>query len=280
MNEHLGRGLSALIPNAETKNLQNAGIGTLPIDRIRPNRFQPRKRFDTESLKELAQSIVENGIIQPLIVTKSTGSEYELIAGERRLEAAKMAGLEEVPVVIRSVSKKEQLQMAIIENIQREDLDPVEEAMAYQTLADDYQLTHQQIAQVMGKDRVTITNSMRLLKLPDEVLQMLADGQISAGHARSVLSVEADYQVLFAQHIVKYKLSTRQAEEKAKSFVESLQHGAEPKTALTRSLETELSHIFRLKVSVKEHKGKGKITLEYRNQRELEELKSLLEKLK
>jgi ParB family chromosome partitioning protein len=223
---------------------------------------------------------VENGIIQPLIVTKSTGSEYELIAGERRLEAAKMAGLEEVPVVIRSVSKKEQLQMAIIENIQREDLDPVEEAMAYQTLADDYQLTHQQIAQVMGKDRVTITNSMRLLKLPDEVLQMLADGQISAGHARSVLSVEADYQVLFAQHIVKYKLSTRQAEEKAKSFVESLQHGAEPKTALTRSLETELSHIFRLKVSVKEHKGKGKITLEYRNQRELEELKSLLEKLK
>jgi ParB family chromosome partitioning protein len=157
MNEHLGRGLSALIPNAETKNLQNAGIGTLPIDRIRPNRFQPRKRFDTESLKELAQSIVENGIIQPLIVTKSTGSEYELIAGERRLEAAKMAGLEEVPVVIRSVSKKEQLQMAIIENIQREDLDPIEEAMAYQTLADDYQLTHQQIAQVMGKDRVTIT---------------------------------------------------------------------------------------------------------------------------
>jgi len=280
MNEHLGRGLSALIPNAETKNLQNAGIGTLPIDRIRPNRFQPRKRFDTESLKELAQSIVENGIIQPLIVTKSTGSEYELIAGERRLEAAKMAGLEEVPVVIRSVSKKEQLQMAIIENIQREDLDPVEEAMAYQTLADDYQLTHQQIAQVMGKDRVTITNSMRLLKLPDEVLQMLADGQISAGHARSVLSVEADYQVLFAQHIVKYKLSTRQAEEKAKSFVESLQHGTEPKTSLTRSLETELSHIFRLKVRVKEHKGKGKITLEYRNQRELEELKSLLEKLK
>ncbi|MCB5268107.1 MAG: ParB/RepB/Spo0J family partition protein, partial [Candidatus Cloacimonetes bacterium] len=253
MNEHLGRGLSALIPNAETKNLQNAGIGTLPIDRIRPNRFQPRKRFDTESLKELAQSIVENGIIQPLIVTKSTGSEYELIAGERRLEAAKMAGLEEVPVVIRSVSKKEQLQMAIIENIQREDLDPVEEAMAYQTLADDYQLTHQQIAQVMGKDRVTITNSMRLLKLPDEVLQMLADGQISAGHARSVLSVEADYQVLFAQHIVKYKLSTRQAEEKAKSFVESLQHGTEPKTSLTRSLETELSHIFRLKVRVKEH---------------------------
>lgn len=282
MNEHLGRGLSALIPNGENSRQDSAGIGTLPIDRIRPNRFQPRKRFDAESLKELAQSITENGIIQPIIVTKSEGQDYELIAGERRLEAAKLAGLHTVPVVIRSVSKREQLQLAIIENVQREDLDTIEEAMAYSALSEDYGLTHQQIAQVMGKDRATITNTMRLLKLPQAALELLAEGQITPGHARAVLSVDADYQVPFAQHIVKYKLSTRQAEDKAKTFVQSLQQGdaAPQKTALTRNLESELTHLFRLKVSVKEHKGKGRITLEYKNQHELEELKAILEKLK
>lgn len=282
MNEHLGRGLSALIPNGEPSPIANAGIGTLPIARIKPNRYQPRKKFDAESLKELAASIVENGIIQPIIVSKSAGSDYELIAGERRLEAAKLAGLESVPVVIRSVSPKEQLQLAIVENIQREDLSPIEEAMAYQALADDHKLTHQQIAQVMGKDRATITNTMRLLKLPQTVLELLAEGKISSGHARAVLSVQADYQVLFAQHIVKYQLNTRQAEDKAKSFVESLGRTDEtPKrTALTRSFETELSRLFRLKVSIREHKGKGKITLEYQNPQEFEELKAMIEKLK
>jgi len=282
MNERLGRGLSALIPDKDNSQQIGAGIGTLPIERIRPNRYQPRKKFDNEKLKELAASITENGIIQPIIVTKSEGQDYELIAGERRLEAAKLAGLDTVPVVIRSVSKKEQLQLAIIENVQREDLDPIEEAMAYQALADDYMLTHQQIAQVMGKDRATITNSMRLLKLPPEVLDMLAAELLTPGHARAVLSVDPSHQVAFAEFVVKYKLSTRQAEDKAKTFVQSLQQSnhSPQKTALTRNLETELSHIFRLKVSVKDHGGKGKITLEYKNERELEELKSLLEKLK
>jgi ParB family transcriptional regulator, chromosome partitioning protein len=282
INEHLGRGLSALIPDHESKESVKPGLGTIAIDRIRPNRYQPRKQFNPESLKELAASIAENGIIQPIIVTKSEGSDYELIAGERRLQAAKLAGLDAVPVVIRSVSHKEQLQLAIIENVQREDLSPIEEAMAYAALAEDYGLTHQQIAQVMGKDRATITNSLRLLKLPEEVLEMLASAELSPGHARAVLSVDPQYQILFAQHVIKYKLSTRQAEEKAKTFVESLKrgHDAPAKTALTRSLEGELSHLFRLKVSVKEHKGKGKITLEYKNPQELEELKSLLQKLK
>ncbi len=282
INDRLGRGLSALIPDTDREPQTSAGIGTLPIERIKANRYQPRKHFDAESLKELAASILENGIIQPIIVTKSEGRDYELIAGERRLEAAKLAGLDSVPVVIRSVSPKEQLQLAIIENVQREDLNPIEEAAAYQALADDYGLTHQQIAQTMGKDRATITNSMRLLKLPQEVLDMLAEESISPGHARAVLSVEAEHQVAFAQFIVKYKLSTRQAEEKAKTFVQSLQDGGEApqKTALTRSLESELSHIFRLKVSVKEHKGKGKITLEYRNPEELAELKKIIEKIK
>jgi ParB family chromosome partitioning protein len=282
MNEHLGRGLSALIPNGENEQRPSAGIGTLPIGRIRPNRYQPRKKFDPDRLQELAQSILENGIIQPLIVTKSEGSDYELIAGERRLEAAKLAGLDSVPVVIRSVSKKEQLQLAIIENIQREDLDPIEEAMAYQALAEDFGLTHADIAQVMAKERTTISNSLRLLKLPAEVISMVASELLSAGHARAVLMVEPELQQAFAGFIIKYKLTVRQAEDKAKSFAQSLDKTGEPtpRTTLTRSLELELSGILQTKVQIKENKGRGKITLEFKTQHELDRLKTLLEKLR
>ncbi|MDY0319080.1 MAG: ParB/RepB/Spo0J family partition protein [Candidatus Cloacimonadaceae bacterium] len=282
MNERLGRGLSALIPNDEKDSRISAGIGTLPIERIHPNRYQPRKKFDPEKLRELSQSILENGIIQPLIVTKSEGSDYELIAGERRLEAAKLAGLDSVPVVIRSVSKKEQLQMAIIENIQREDLDPIEEALAYQALAEDFSLTHAEIALVMAKDRTTISNSLRLLKLPPEVISMVASAELSAGHARTVLAVEPEYQLRFAEFIIKYKLTVRQAEEKAKVFAQSLTqpHHANIKTANTRALEQDLSGIFQTPVKVSEHKGKGKITLEFKSQHELERIRLLIEKLR
>lgn len=282
MNERLGRGLSSLIPDQESSTTPQTGIGVLPISQIHPNRYQPRKSFDTSKLSELAESIKENGIIQPLIVTKTSATEYELIAGERRLEAAKLAGLEKVPVVIRSVSKKEQLQLAIIENIQREDLNPMEEALAYQTLAADFELTHSQIAQTMSKDRATITNSIRLLKLPDEVKIMVAEGTMSSGHARCVLAVEPEYQKSFADFILKYKLTVRQAEEKAKSYVQSLQKQEETvkRTSLTRSFEQELLSALHLKATVRENKGRGKITLEYKNQEELEQFKSILEKLK
>jgi ParB family transcriptional regulator, chromosome partitioning protein len=282
MNEHLGRGLSALIPGENKEHSINAGIGTLPIDRIKANRYQPRKSFNPERLQELSSSILEHGIIQPLIVTKSEGSDYELIAGERRLEAAKLAGLTSVPVVIRSVSQKEQLQMAIIENIQREDLGPIEEALAYQALAEDFGLTHAQIATVMAKDRATITNSLRLLKLPPEVIELVAAEALSAGHARAVLMVEPEYQIPFAHHLIKYKLSVRQAEAKARTFVSSLQKPDQlnPKNPLTRSFEQELSSLFQLKVSVREAQGKGKITLEYKSPQELEQLMKILEKLR
>jgi len=282
MNERLGRGLSALIPEQNDAPSISTGIGVLPISQIMPNRYQPRKTFDNSKLAELCESIKENGIIQPLIVTKTSASEYELIAGERRLEAAKLAGLEKVPVVIRSVSKKEQLQLAIIENIQREDLNPMEEALAYQTLAADFELTHSQIAQTMGKDRATITNSIRLLKLPEEVQFMVADGTLSSGHARSILAVEPDYQVSFANFLVKYKFTVRQAEEKAKTYVQSLQKEDETakRTALTRSFEQDLSSILHLKAIVREHKGKGKITLEYNSPAELEMFKAVLSKIR
>ncbi|MDD4309161.1 MAG: ParB/RepB/Spo0J family partition protein [Candidatus Cloacimonetes bacterium] len=282
MSERLGRGLSALIPDKDYPEKPQLGIGTLPIEQIKPNRYQPRKIFNPARLAELSESIRENGIIQPLIVTKTSASEYELIAGERRLEAAKLAGLEIVPVVIRSVSKREQFQLAIVENIQREDLNPIEEAMAYAALAEDFELTHIQIAQTMSKDRTTITNSIRLLKLPKEVIEMVSSEILSPGHARCVLTVEQEHQLSFAEFILKYKLNVRQAEEKAKTFVQNLQKEDDPpkKTALIRNLEQELSSTLRLKATVREHKGKGKITLEYKNPEELELFKHLLAKLR
>ena len=282
MNEKLGRGLSALIPDAVGESTPNQeGIGVLPVARIRANRYQPRKSFDVEKLRELSQSILENGIIQPLIVTKSEGSDYELIAGERRLEAAKLAGLESVPVVIRSVSEKEQLQMAIIENVQREDLDPIEEALAYQTMAEDFELTHAQIAQIIGKDRATISNSLRLLKLPAEVIEMIAASQLSAGHGRAILMAKEELQLAFAQHILKYQLNVRQAEAKAKDFSLQENRAAEKRYSdNSRYLEQEFRKVFNLRVKVQESRGKGKITLEYNNPYEFEQIIETLEKMR
>jgi len=282
MNEHLGRGLSALIPDIEKEQNPQWGITTLPVNSIKPNRYQPRKTFDPEKLAELTDSIRENGIIQPIIVTKTSSSEYELIAGERRLEAAKQAGLEKVPVVIRSVSEKEQLQLALIENIQREDLNPIEEAIAYNTLVEDFSLTHSQISEIVGKDRATVTNSLRLLKLPEEVKQMLVSGELNSGQARTVLSVSPNLQNSFAEYIIKYNLTVRQAEEKAKTF--ALGKKTDPLKSKTnlrnKELEKELSKMLRLQVKVQENKGKGKITLTYKSQEELTNFIAMLNNLR
>jgi len=282
MNEHLGRGLSALIPDIEKEQNPQWGITTLPVNSIKPNRYQPRKTFDPEKLAELTDSIRENGIIQPIIVTKTSSSEYELVAGERRLEAAKQAGLEKVPVVIRSVSEKEQLQLALIENIQREDLNPIEEAIAYNTLVEDFSLTHSQISEIVGKDRATVTNSLRLLKLPEEVKQMLVSGELNSGQARTVLSVSPNLQNSFAEYIIKYNLTVRQAEEKAKTF--ALGKKTDPLKSKTnlrnKELEKELSKMLRLQVKVQENKGKGKITLTYKSQEELTNFIAMLNNLR
>lgn len=282
INEHLGRGLSALIPDTEERSDPRSSISTLPIGRIKANRWQPRKSFDEAKLLELAESIKANGIIQPLIVTKTEGSDYELIAGERRLQAARLAGLEAVPVVIRSVSEKEQLQLAIVENVQREDLSPIEEAKAYQALAEDFSLTHQQIAEIVAKDRATISNSIRLLKLPPEVQEQVEAGLLSPGHARAILSVEQEFQPLFAQFIIQYRLTVRQAEEKAKTFGES--HAKPERTtdnsAFIKNFERDLRSLLGLRVSVRERGGRGRITLEYSSQEELVRFKDLVNQLR
>lgn len=280
MNQRLGRGINALIPQNPEQSLSDMGLSTLPIEAIRLNRRQPRKNFDKEKLNELAQSIQENGIIQPLIVSKTQSSDYELIAGERRLQAAKLAGLEKVPVVIRSVSDKELLQLAIVENVQREDLNPIEEAMAYQALAEDFQLTHSEIATVVSKNRSTITNSIRLLKLQPEILELIHDAAISAGHARAILSVKDEHQLAFANHIHKYRLNVRQAEDKARSFNPDAPKNKAASTPLIKSMQKDISRIIGLGVKIKGHIHKGSINIMYNSQEELMELKKLLNKLR
>jgi ParB family chromosome partitioning protein len=280
MEEKLGKGLDALIRDIDEQENPNTGITTLPVTRIMPNRYQPRKLFDEGKLKELADSIRENGIIQPIIVTKTDESEYELVAGERRLEAAKLAGLTEVPVIVRSVSQREQLQLAIIENIQRENLNPIEEAGGFQRLIDDFQMNHEQISEIMGKDRSTITNALRLLRLSQPIQDMVLTGSITSGHARAILAIDEDKQLDFARFIITNALSVRQSEEKAREYNPEK---AEKKTKTEKapaivkdpyivSIEEQLTEVLGFKTTIQDKEYKGKIIIEYKDQTEFDDL--------
>jgi len=209
----LGRGLAALIPGSEP-NAAN-GISSLPVDRIIPNPRQPRTRFDPEETAELAMSIREHGILQPLVVTYDEhADQYILIAGERRLLAARQAGLERVPALVREASDQERLELALIENVQRSDLGALEAAEAFRQLAEDFNLSHEEIAARVGKSRVAVTNTLRLLKLPADVRQSLADGTISEGHARALLALAMPQAQSAALHtILSQGLNVRQTEE-------------------------------------------------------------------
>ena len=210
----LGRGLGALIKDTAPaeKAGDKGGPALVPVGKIQPSPWQPRRTFETEALAELAQSIREKGVLQPLLV-RGMGDGYELIAGERRLRAAKEAGLTEVPVVLMEAVDSEALELAVIENVQREDLNAIEEAEAYRTLADKFGLTQEVIAQRVGKARASVTNAMRLLNLPAEVKQCVADGRLSAGHAKVLLGVEIEpEQRTLAQRVLKEGLSVRQLE--------------------------------------------------------------------
>ena len=278
----LGRGLESLINDGPESTDRSTGITTVRVEHILPNSYQPRKVFVREKLEDLAQSLRENGMIQPIIVTKRDQTHYELIAGERRLEASKIAGFDEVPVIIRSVTRKEQLQFAIIENIQREDLNPIEEAQAYQSLHDEFGLTHAQISEIIGKDRVTISNSLRLLKLKQDVQNMLLDGEISAGHARAVLQLDEENQTGFAKQVVAKGWSVRQTEKEAKRFTadETPKNPEEKKgffPDLIRQVQRQLAERFRVNVSIKGNPKKGKVVFHYSTE---EERIALLERLR
>ena len=285
----MGRGLGAIL-SAESKAVQSAtdagakdlvgNIVEIPIEDIYPNANQPRTHFDEKALQELAESIKVLGIIQPITVRKD-GAKFEIISGERRYRASKMAGLKEIPAYVRLVNDQELLEMALVENIQREDLDAIEVALTYQRLLEEIGLTQEALSQRVGKERSTITNSIRLLKLNPDVQQAIRNGDISAGHGRAILSLEnpENQQVLFEQ-IVNNRLSVRQAEEAAKHFKspKEISISKEPKTLPNnlRRAEKTLADALALKVEIKySAKGdKGKIVLNFDNEEELEKILS------
>ena len=285
----MGRGLGAIL-SAESKAVQSAtdagakdlvgNIVEIPIEDIYPNANQPRTHFDEKALQELAESIKVLGIIQPITVRKD-GAKFEIISGERRYRASKMADLKEIPAYVRLVNDQELLEMALVENIQREDLDAIEVALTYQRLLEEIGLTQEALSQRVGKERSTITNSIRLLKLNPDVQQAIRNGNISAGHGRAILSLEnpEDQQALFKQ-IVNNRLSVRQAEEAAKHFKspKEISISKEPKTLPNnlRRAEKTLADTLALKVEIKSSakEDKGKIVLNFDNEEELEKILS------
>ena len=283
----LGRGLSALLGDDALQS-QEGGSLSLPISEVQPGLKQPRKRFDEESLADLADSIRTHGIIQPLTVRRLSSGYYQIIAGERRWRAAKLAGLREVPAVIIEADDRTVMELALIENLQREDLNPVEEAAGYQVLLDEYGLTQEEVAQRVGKSRPAVTNALRLLALPDAVRQLLEEGKLSAGHARAILAAPTgDLQKKLAQKVVHDGLSVRQTEALAKRLAtrqeeaeEELQPSPEPDYSIyLRSAEKDLSDRFGRKVTIVSGKKKGKIELEYYNTEDLNLLLETLEHL-
>lgn len=281
----LGRGLDALIPGGDDQESQQAqpsgqSVTQIPIELIQPNPQQPRTEMDDEALGELAASILEHGIIQPLIVSPTPGSDkYTLVAGERRLRAAGQAGLAMVPVILRTVSELEQLELALIENLQRADLTPLETAEAYRQLAENFSLTHEQIAERVGKSRVSVTNTLRLLNLPKQVRQALAEGRISEGHARALLGLSTPKaQEAALGTVVNLGLNVRQTEALVKKF-SGERPPAQPKpepSPEVKALESQLRSHFGTKVNLNNSKKGGSLVIYYYSD---EELNTILDKI-
>jgi ParB family chromosome partitioning protein len=266
----LGRGLGALIPSVYS-NGEEGRDSFVPLAAIRPNPMQPRQAFADEGIEELAESIRQKGILQPLLVRRSNGG-FELIAGERRLRAAQRLGMEQVPVLVRDASDGEMLEMALIENIQREDLNPLEEARAYRRLVEEFNLTQEDIAARVGKDRSTIANTMRLLQLPPEVRTQIERGALSAGHARALAAVPSEaVKIQLAQEIVAQRLTVRQTEHLVKRRTRL---PAEPELAAAEQRLTE--HLGTRVRVLHGRNGAGKIEIEYYS---LQELNGLLDRL-
>jgi ParB family chromosome partitioning protein len=279
----LGRGLSALIATGES--VGGLKFEELPISAIRPNSFQPRRNFPEAGIRELAASIREVGILQPLVV-RSTERGFELIAGERRLRAAKEAGLERVPVLIRQAGADESMELALVENLQREDLNPLETAAAYQALMDSFGLTKEQLAMRLGKSRAAVTNTLRLVQLPERVRAMLQDGRISEGHARALLGLKSEEEMLrLAERVHEEKLSVRKTEELVRRMLSGEERG-EKGTASRRGERgfggeyAEVSRMIQekieLPVRIKPSRRGGKLEIQFRDREQLEAIVSLL----
>lgn len=296
----LGRGLNELIPTGDGGSKSKSSSKetpkeivkevevikevekTLKISQIEPNKSQPRKQFDEDALAELADSIKQYGVLEPLIVTKK-GKYYELIAGERRWRAARMAGVKEVPVVIRDYTDSEIMEISLIENLQREDLNPIEEALAYESLINEYNLTQEEVAAKVSKNRSTVTNSLRLLKLSEPVRQMIVEGKLQTGHARALIPIEdADLQLETANYIFDNKLSVRETEAYIKRLLAGPKKNSKDATendysVFYNEIEGHLKNILGAKISIKaKDNNKGKIEINYYSQEELERITEML----
>jgi ParB family chromosome partitioning protein len=274
----LGRGLGALIPGAATPS----GLTEVDVHDIAVNPRQPREELDVESIRELADSIQEHGVIQPLIVTEEAGDgpRYQLIAGERRWRAAMLAGLETVPVLVKEATPQETLELALVENLQRADLNPLEEASAYHQLVEEFGLTQEQVAERVGRSRVTVTNSLRLLRLPDGVKDALTEKRISEGHARALLGLEeVEQQLRLLRAIEKRGLSVRQTEELVRRLTAGTQAKKRPEIVQTpesRALEDQFRRSLGTKVNLYRSKRGGRLVIYFFSE---EELQALLDRI-
>lgn len=293
----LGKGLDSLIPDNKSiksvtpdksaeakKEEEKAGVQTMKINEVEPNRDQPRKNFDEDALLELSDSIKQFGVLQPLLVRKRK-DYYEIIAGERRWRAAKLAGVKEVPVIVKKYTDQEILEIGLIENIQRENLNPIEEAIAFKRLLEEFNLKQDEVAERVSKSRTAVTNSMRLLKLSDKVQQMIIDDMISTGHARALLAIDdPELQYTLANKIFDEKLSVRETEK----LVKEIKNPKKPKEKkimenafIYQDLEEKMKGVFGTKVSIaSKGKGKGKIEIEYYSDDELEHLFDMMMSIK
>jgi len=272
----LGRGLNALIGNAkmtiknESSNLDKDKIWYIPISEIVANAQQPRKHFGEESLQDLANSIKEHGVLQPLLVIEKLNGGYELVAGERRLRASKLAGLATVPAMVKKMDNQQKLEVALIENIQREDLNPLEEAFSYRRLIDEFELTQEEIAKKVGKSRPAVANTIRLLELPEEAKQALVNQKINVGQARALLSLKSESQQLDAlKSILGEKITVRELEKEVRRKNPSSANRKDPNITF---LEDELRSVLQAKVLITNKGGKGNIIISYHSKEELKEI--------
>lgn len=281
MARGLGKGLEALFPTEKLETLQNEdAIEKIPLQKLVVNPFQPRKKFDDEAIEELSQSIKEHGIIQPIVVRKK-GKRYEIVVGERRFRAAKLAGLEEIPAIVKEMTEEQMMEIAILENLQREDLTPIEEAEAYQSLIEKLNFTQEDLAKRLGKSRPYITNHIRLLQLPEEVRQLVNEGVLSMGHGRTLLGLKNKRRIPeVANKVIKQSLNVRQLEELIKQYNSDVSRETkekEKKDIFVEAKETQLREYFGTNVQIRKSKNKGKIEIEFYSEDDLERILEILQ---
>ena len=277
----LGKGLSALIPDESFNTDNKNSTLSISINKIKSDKDQPRKSFDSEKIAELTESIKTHGIIQPLILRKIDNDQYIIVAGERRWRAAKIAGLKEVPSIIMDLTESEILEISLIENIQRQDLNPIEEAIAYKKLIDDFKMTHEELSKRIGKSRTSITNTMRLINLDDRVQQYIIEGVISEGHGRALLGIK-DFEIQYelAQQVIDEKLSVRELEKIIRRIIEpnnrNTNSSKQELNPYYKEIKNQLQNYFGTKVNISNKNNKGKIEIEYYSEDDLQRILDII----